>query len=374
VIGGILGTGAAGAGNPVREPEDGDGGAPVRLEWLPSWATTLQSTEPDNLPPALANNTLRQFVWPTVSGREIRIQLSNEKGSSPVEIQKIHIGMASTQGNPGDSGGQLDPSTEATFTFGGVENVTIPAGQTVWSDALDFSLQEIRLTAVTLLFGDAVPTEITGHPGSRTTSYVVSGDAVSQQGLAGAQTRDRWYFINAIEVMAPSDAYAIALLGDSITDGYGVLNQFARWPDFMTLAIQNDPRIADTRSVLDFGMGANNLTSSSTYQDAGVLRFERDVLTRDKIKWLVVFASAAHHRCVPPDYPEGPRPGHHGVRVADHAKRSVCRQDGGQRMGPNQRRVRPGDRFRSDHPRSKQPGCHLADVRQRWSASEPCRI
>jgi lysophospholipase L1-like esterase len=289
VIGGILGTGAAGAGNPVREPEDGDGGAPVRLEWLPSWATTLQSTEPDNLPPALANNTLRQFVWPTVSGREIRIQLSNEKGSSPVEIQKIHIGMASTQGNPGDSGGQLDPSTEATFTFGGVENVTIPAGQTVWSDALDFSLQEIRLTAVTLLFGDAVPTEITGHPGSRTTSYVVSGDAVSQQGLAGAQTRDRWYFINAIEVMAPSDAYAIALLGDSITDGYGVLNQFARWPDFMTLAIQNDPRIADTRSVLDFGMGANNLTSSSTYQDAGVLRFERDVLTRDKIKWLVVF-------------------------------------------------------------------------------------
>jgi lysophospholipase L1-like esterase len=110
-----------------------------------------------------------------------------------------------------------------------------------------------------------------------------------QQGLAGAETRDRWYFINAIEIMAPSDAFAIALLGDSITDGYGVLNQFARWSDFMTLAIQNDPVISNNRSVLNFGMGANNLTVSSIYQDAGVLRFERDVLTRDKIKWLVVF-------------------------------------------------------------------------------------
>jgi lysophospholipase L1-like esterase len=138
-------------------------------------------------------------------------------------------------------------------------------------------------------FGNAVPPEITGHPGSRTTSYIVAGDAVSQQGLAGAETRPRWYFIDAIEVMAPSDAYAIALLGDSITDGYGVLDQFARWPDFLTLAIQNDPRIADSRSVLNFGMGANNLTSSSMYQDSGVLRFQRDVPPRDKIKWLIVF-------------------------------------------------------------------------------------
>jgi lysophospholipase L1-like esterase len=267
---------------------DGDGGG-ASMEWLPSWATTIQRTEPNNLPPALAQNTLRQFVWPTVSGQQIRIQLSNEKGTTPVDIQKVHIAMALTQADPANSGGQIDPATDAAFTFNGQANVTIPAGQTVWSDALDFPLQEIRLTAVSMQFGGAVPVEITGHPGSRTTSYVVNGDAVAQPGLAGAQTRDRWYFINAIEVMAPSDAYAIALLGDSITDGYGVLNRFARWGDFMTLAIQSDGRIADNRSVLNFGMGANNLTSSNTNQDAGVIRFERDVLTRDKIKWLIVF-------------------------------------------------------------------------------------
>jgi lysophospholipase L1-like esterase len=258
------------------------------MEWLPSWATTIQSTEPNNLPPALAGNTLRQFVWPTVSGSEIRIQLSNEKGSSPVDIQKVQIARALTSGNPGNSGGEIATATDTAFTFGGQANVTIAAGETVWSDALLFSLEEIELTSVSMQFGASVPPEITGHPGARTTSYIANGDGVSQQGLAGAQTRDRWYFINAIEVMAPANAYAIAVLGDSITDGYGILNAFARWPDFMTLALQDDAQLADTRSVLNFGMGANNLTVSGQYQDAGVVRFERDVLTRDKIKWLVV--------------------------------------------------------------------------------------
>jgi lysophospholipase L1-like esterase len=273
---GTAGSGAAGSG------------AVASLEWLPTWATTIQSTEPNNLPPALPNTTLRQFVWPTLSGQDIRIQLSNEKGTAPVEIQKVHIARALTEGTAGNSNGQIDTATDAGFTFNGAASVTIPAGQTVWSDALTYPLAEIQLTAITMQFGNGVPTEITGHPGARETSYVAAGDLVSQQALAGAQTRDRWYFINAIEVMAPSDAFAIAALGDSITDGYGVLNQFARWTDFLTLALQQDPALANNRSVLNFGMGANALTSSSQYQDAGVLRFERDVLTRDKVKWLIV--------------------------------------------------------------------------------------
>lgn len=262
-------------------------GGGTTMEWLPSWATTIQTTEPNNMPPSLVNNTLRQFVWPTVSGSEIRIQLSNEKGATPVEIQKVHIAMAKTGSDPGNSMGQIDTATDAAFSFGGMQNVTIPAGETIWSDSLGFPLAEIELTAITMQFGSSVPSAITGHPGARTTSYVANGDAVNSEGMTG-ESRDRWYFINAIEVMAPANAYAIAVLGDSITDGYGVLNVFGRWPDFMTLKIQDDVPIGDTRSVLNFGMGANNLTQSSEYQDAGMLRFERDVLKREKIKWLIV--------------------------------------------------------------------------------------
>jgi lysophospholipase L1-like esterase len=285
---GAGGTGtSAGAGGAATEGGAGGSGGALAQAWLPSWATTIQSTEPNNLPPALNNNTLRQFVWPTLSGQEIRIQLSNERGSTPVDIQKVHIAKALTQADPGNSAGQIDATTDVAFTFAGAPNVTIPAGETVWSDPVAFNLDEIVLTAITMQLGATVPPEITGHPGARTTSYIATGDVVSAQGITG-ETRDRWYFIDAIEVMAREDAFAIAVLGDSITDGYGVLNSFGRWTDYLTLALQNDPQLADTRSVLNFGMGANNLTVSGEYQDSGVVRFGRDVVPRDKIKWLIV--------------------------------------------------------------------------------------
>ncbi|MBN2192008.1 MAG: hypothetical protein JW751_04270 [Polyangiaceae bacterium] len=258
------------------------GGQPT-MEWLPSWATTIQKTEPKNAPPALNGKTLRQFVWPTYSGNQIRIQLSNEKGNGPVEISKVHIAHAQPLGS-----GQIDAATDAEFEFGGSASVSIPVGETAWSDPLDFPLEEMEPTAVSILFGNTVPSDVTGHPGARTTSYVASGDAVSQGSLSGTETRDRWYFINAIEVMAPADAYAIAALGDSITDGYGVLNQFARWSDYLTIAVNQDPQLADKVSVLNFGAGANNLLTSDGYMDPGVDRVDRDILTRPKVKWVIV--------------------------------------------------------------------------------------
>lgn len=282
--------GATPAGLQIAQTPEHESSTVHRSEsqWLPSWGTTIQTTEPRNGPPPLSNTTLRQFIWPTLSGQDVRIQLSNEKGSEPVEILQVHVAKAKTQDRPGNSEGLITAATDATFTFDGVQNVAIPAGETRWSDPLRFDLQELELTAISMQFGEGIPSEVTGHPGSRTTSYVASGDWVGAESLKDPETRDRWYFINAVEVMAPSDSYAIAVLGDSITDGYGVLNEFARWPDFLTSAIKNDPKLSRSRSVLNFGMGANNLTVTGEHQDSGVLRFERDVLTRDKIKWLVV--------------------------------------------------------------------------------------
>jgi lysophospholipase L1-like esterase len=296
------GGGGSGAGAGGSAGTGGSAGSPGTLEWLPSWATTIQRTETSNKPmTALGGNTLRQFVWPTVSGSQVRIQLSNERGNGPVDIAKVHIAMAKTSSDPNNSMGAIDAATDKAFTFGGMPNVTIPVGQTVWSDAVDFSLQEIKLTAVSIQFGATVPSDITGHPGARTTSYIANGDAVATETISSVETKERWYFINAIEVMAPADAFAIALLGDSITDGYGTLNDFSRWSDFLTLELKKDPARATTRSVLNFGMGANTLTGTvGGDQDPGTERFKRDVLKRDKIKWLVVMEGVNDINATPP--------------------------------------------------------------------------
>jgi lysophospholipase L1-like esterase len=279
---------AGGAGGGLLDPAIPDPAIPdpssQQTAWLPSWATTLQRTEDGNEPPPLGGKTLRQFVYPSYSGSEIRILLSNERGNAPVDITKVHMAHAQSLGQ-----GQIDASTDTEFMFGGSASVTIPQGETVWSDALAFPLKEMEPMAVTMHFANA-PSDVTGHPGARTTSYVTSGDVVSEASLGGgAETRPRWYFISEIQVMAPADAYAIAVLGDSITDGYGVLDDFARWPDFLNEAISDDPMIAGKVSVLNFGMGANSLTVGNADMDPGIERFERDVLgRREKIRWLVI--------------------------------------------------------------------------------------
>lgn len=278
------------AGSVSGDMSGGTGSGPA-MKWLPSWATSMQGLEdkPDHHPPiTLAGSTLRQFVWPTFSGETVRIQFSNEKGETPLDIARAHIARADTADDPGNSSGRIDKATSVAFTFDDAAGVVIPPGQTVWSDPIDFSLRKMELTAISLRFGDRTPEELTTHPGSRTTSYFSAGDHVSQVDLPGAQTRDRWYIINALDVMAPSSAFAIAVLGDSITDGYGVMNAFQRWPDHLALAIDADPGLADTVSVLNFGMGANLLTLSSPDQDSGLARFERDVLPREGIRYLIV--------------------------------------------------------------------------------------
>ncbi len=255
------------------------------MEWLPSWATSIQLTEDRNAPTeSLANRTLRQFVFPTYTGDEIRIQLSNEKGTGPVEISKVHIAKANPLGN-----GAIDASTDVEFTFSGSAGVTIPQGETVWSDPVAFDLQEMQPTAVTMLFGATVPgnTGITGHPGARTNSYVATGDVVSEANITGSKY-ERWYFINAIEVMAPSEAFAIVALGDSITDGYGIHDEFKRWPDYLTAAINADDDLKDLVSVIDAGNGGNALLDGDGYMDAGVDRVARDILARPKVKHVIV--------------------------------------------------------------------------------------
>ena len=77
----------------------GTTGGGTEMEWLPSWATSIQLTEDRNAPTEnLAGTTLRQFVFPTYTGSQIRIQLSNEKGNVPVEISKVHIARAEPLG------------------------------------------------------------------------------------------------------------------------------------------------------------------------------------------------------------------------------------------------------------------------------------
>lgn len=251
------------------------------LRWVGAWASGPQLTEPGNLPPApgLAGSTLRQKVFTTLSGQRARLRLSNEWGEAPVTLEKVRLAAAG-------EAGAIDPSTERGLRFDGNERVTIAAGQARFSDPVEFPIRALSSLAISIHFGNT-PRDVTGHPGSRTTSYLQSGDAARAQSLPDAAMTDHWYFITGIDVEAPPASAAVVTLGDSITDGRGsTTNGNDRWPDNLARRLQAN---AATRgiAVLNQGIGGNAVVNGGLGPTA-LQRLERDVLDQRGVRWVIV--------------------------------------------------------------------------------------
>ncbi|MGK3964612.1 SGNH/GDSL hydrolase family protein [Sorangium sp. So ce118] len=272
--GGATGTGGSGG-------EGGEGGSAGEQRWVGTWTTGPQLTETHNNPPepGLANNTLRQVVYTSIGGSNVRLRLSNEFGDGPVTMQSVHIADSTT-----DDG--IDTDTDHALTFSGADSVTIPVGEAVFSDPIDHNLKPLSKLAVTIRFGN-VPNGITGHPGSRTTSYIQTGDGVSSAALTSPVKTDHWYYITGLDVMADPTAAAIVILGDSITDGRGsVTNGNTRWPDFLSRRLRANPGTEQV-AVLNLGIGGGTVLSGGLGPTAKA-RFQRDVLDQRGARWLVI--------------------------------------------------------------------------------------
>lgn len=184
--------------------------------WVGTWSTAPQLVEPRNMPPApgLTNSTLRQVVCVSIGGKQLRFRFSNRFSKSPVTMKTVHISVSK-------GGSKIESSTSKELTFNGQADVTMEPGKTVVSDPISFKLKPRMQVAVTIAFGETSP-DVTGHPGSRTTSYLLAGDHSSPDAdFSQAAKTDHWYVINGIDVMAPKRAAAVAILGNSITDGRG---------------------------------------------------------------------------------------------------------------------------------------------------------
>jgi lysophospholipase L1-like esterase len=250
-------------------------------KWVGTWSTAPQLVETNNNPPfpGLSNNTLRQIVHVSIGGDSLRMRFTNEFSNSPVTLNSVHIAVS--KGN-----GIIDTLTEKVLYFNGKQDITIERGSAVMSDPFQFTLQPLSDVVITIYFGNTSP-DVTGHPGSRTTSYIHTGNQVSKADFSGAVKTDHWYIINTIEVLAPESAYAVAILGNSITDGRGSgTNKQNRWPDELSRRFQANPETKQV-AVLNEGIGGNCVLRACLGPSA-VNRFERDVLNQNGVKWLII--------------------------------------------------------------------------------------
>ena len=182
--------------------------------------------------------------------------------------------------------GAINVATDKALAFSGRADVTIPAGAEYVSDPVAFTATALSDLAITIHF-EVPPSGQTGHPGSRATSYLVHRNLVSAAELPDAKKVEHWSFISGVDVSASPQAAAIAVLGDSITDGHGsTTNSNNRWPDVLAKRLQADP---STRAiaVLNQGIGGNRLLLDGLGPNA-LARFDNDVLAPAGIRYLIV--------------------------------------------------------------------------------------
>ena len=251
--------------------------------WVATWATAEQVVEPHNCPPApgLENNSIRQIVQTSISGKEVRVKFSNEFSKGPVTINAAEIARAATAGSSSD----IIAGTEVSLTFNGKKSVTIQPGGLVTSDPVKFRMGDRENVAITMHLGQASSTSVTGHPGSRTDSYLIEGQGSD---FSNAVKTAHWYIINAIEIKAEKKARAVVVLGNSITDGRGsTTNEQNRGADNLSrrlLANKKTRRVA----VLNMGLGGNCILNGGL-GPTGKSRYPRDLFKQEGVKYIILF-------------------------------------------------------------------------------------
>ena len=251
--------------------------------WVGSWSCAPYAADPRNTPPSpyLANNTLRQVVRVSIGGDTLRMKFSNKTCSTPVTMNSVYIAAS-------EGGSTIDPSTSTQLRFGGDTAVTMDAHSTVTSDPFAFPLEPSMRLAITIQYGEAASTaDMTSHVASRTDSYIVTGNLATAADFEGATITAHWFHINTIDVRAPETAGCVAVLGNSITDGYGLSGGLQnRWPDFLSQKLLADERTQHI-GVLNLGIGATYMTGPGP--TTGMSRYKNDLLSQSGLRWIIIF-------------------------------------------------------------------------------------
>ncbi|KAK1835290.1 SGNH hydrolase-type esterase domain-containing protein [Podospora conica] len=266
-------------------PRDGE-------KWVAAWTSMPQLVESNNMPPApfgnnpvLKDATIRQTLQMTLRAERIRIQITNTMGGADLPITSATVAL--TASNKAGSA-SIDATTLQPLTFNGSPSIKIPKGQTAYSDPLPFPIRPQTSITISLHSQPGQPsTSITGHPGSRTTSWLAAGNRVRDATFTGTSTK-HWYFLSAVEALLPSPPHGtLVILGDSITDGRGSTDDANnRWPDLLLARL--------LRANLTHVGVANQAAGGNTVLSGGLgppllQRYKRDALEVQGARWAMLF-------------------------------------------------------------------------------------
>ncbi|KAL3443353.1 SGNH hydrolase-type esterase domain-containing protein [Aspergillus insuetus] len=281
-------------------------------------------TEASDLPPAefikngiaFANTTIRETIRLSIGTETLlRIRISNAFGTEPLALTRVTLALAADDRSGTHA---IQPSTLRKVTFSGLEEDTyIPAGAQAVSDPVDFGFPLLPRTVVTIgifLAKGQNAACITSHPGSRATSYFTRGDALAVEDFGALEFGqvDHWYYTSGVEVFVPRETKALAIIGDSITDGRcSTTNGDTRsWPDLLlnrllastpTSTSELAPHHAQPNiAIINQAAGGNRVLTDGLGPSV-MSRLDRDILSLSGVSAVLVFSGVNDIGTVVPD-------------------------------------------------------------------------
>ena len=251
--------------------------------WTATWGTAPAGPPTSATALSFNNQTVRLIAHASIGGTRLRVRLSNEMGSAPLQIGAAWVGIAS-------SWATLVAGSNRQLTFGGRTSIQIAAGAPMLSDPVDLAVPAQSDLAVSLYLPGSV-TATTVHDAAYQTSYISpTGNYASTADLPIASGLYSWPWLTEIDVSTPGAA--LVAVGDSQTDGALTAgNANKRWTDFLARRLLLEaPSLAV--GVVNRGISGNRLLGDAANtplagKDA-IERFERDVLATAGARFLVI--------------------------------------------------------------------------------------
>src|SRR3954451_9454271 len=163
--------------------------------WEATWAASPMSPTPAMPNPANAgftNQTVRNIVYTSIGGNEVRVRLSNVFGTGRLRVGSLWIGVELT-------GARLVPGTLHRLTFAGHRSITVPPGAEAVSDPVTMTVSPQEDLAISVYLPGATG-QATYHSSAQQTTYIASGNHANDVGpSAYTTTATSWYFIDEVD-------------------------------------------------------------------------------------------------------------------------------------------------------------------------------
>ena len=245
--------------------------------WVGTW-----STSPVSEGETFENQTIRQIVHISIGGDRLRVRFSNRFGTEPLVIDAASIGVQYLDG-------AVDPGTLRVLTFGGATSIAIAAGAKVLSDPVDLTVDDAADLAISLYVSENTGGS-TRHDLAWQTSYISSGNQTLEEDMDGEFTTTSWYWLTGVEVQAHRNTFAVATLGDSITEGccdFANVDTNTRYPDYLAQRLLDRYPGEVRAAVLNEGISGNRVLNDFFGPNAQV-RLDPDVLTQSGVTHVIL--------------------------------------------------------------------------------------